>query len=128
MDDTSRKMTRDEIPARVSRHLDHRPVHWTRPEWLLGDYEGRSRTLDVFNADPAEQIPLLRRLRPLRPELEEAAGGPVTIIFHTCQETRRLYPDVVSAGASVRQLHDQPMRFQDVEVPIGEVASPRIAA
>jgi hypothetical protein len=60
----------------------------------VGDYDGRERTLEVFEANPREQLDLLRRLREVRPELEQAIGGPLVIVFHTSAETERLYPDV----------------------------------
>jgi hypothetical protein len=73
--------------------LDGRPVRWANQP--PGDYDGRERTLEVFNADAAEQRELMRKLRPLRGELEQAAGGPVVIVFHTRKESARLYPDFV---------------------------------
>ncbi len=87
-------MTRDDVPDVVSGLLGGRPVRWASPELACGDYDGRERTLDVFLADPAEQLPLLRIVRPIRRELEVAAGGPIIMIFHTPSETRRLYPDL----------------------------------
>src|SRR5262249_20098877 len=62
-----------------------------------GDYDGRERTLEIFDADAGEQRGLLRRLRHVRVELDEAAGGPVVMVFHTRAESRRLYPDVIDA-------------------------------
>jgi hypothetical protein len=64
---------------------------------MVGDYDGRERTLEVFDADAREQRELLRRLRPARPELDAAAGGPLVIVFHTRAESRRLYVDVVES-------------------------------
>ncbi|HEY3356164.1 MAG TPA: hypothetical protein VGQ83_23130 [Polyangia bacterium] len=81
--------------SEVARLLEGRPVRWASPA-PAGDYEGRERTLEVFLADAAEQRPLLRLLRPLRPKLEAAAGGPIIVVFHTWAETFRLYPEVVS--------------------------------
>ncbi|WP_266215141.1 hypothetical protein [Paraliomyxa miuraensis] len=59
------------------------------------DFDGRDRTLEVFDADAHEQRDLLRRLRPVRSQLDETAGGPLVIVFHTRAESRRLYADVV---------------------------------
>ena len=87
-------LERKSIPARVSSLLDGRPVRWGE---TLGDYDGHERTLEIFDADAGEQRGLLRRLRPARAELDEAAGGPLVIVFHTRAESRRLYADVLDA-------------------------------
>jgi len=84
---------RDEFMRRISDLLNGRPVRWA--EDVIGDYDGRDRTLEVFNADPAEQGDLFRRLRPVRKEMEVLAGGPVIVIFHTRTESVRLYADFV---------------------------------
>jgi len=94
---------RDEFMRRISDLLDGRPVRWAGD--VVGDYDGRDRTLEVFNADPAEQGELFRRLRPVREEMEALAGGPVIVIFHTRTESARLYSDFVEqflrAGVAV---------------------------
>jgi len=43
---------RDDLMGRISDSLRGRPVRWAQD--VVGDYEGRDRTLEVFNADPAE--------------------------------------------------------------------------
>lgn len=78
--------------------MDGRPARWAEVSNLVGDYDGRERTLEVFNADAKDQRMLLRRLRPLREELELAAGGPVIVIFHTSVESVRLYRDFVQSA------------------------------
>jgi hypothetical protein len=60
----------------------------------MGDYDGRDRTLDVFSVAACDQRPLLRKLRGERDRLERAVGGPLIVIFHTPEETARLYPGV----------------------------------
>ena len=87
-------LERKAIPARVSSLLDDRPVRWGETH---GDYDGREHTLEIFDADAGEQRGLLRRLRHVRAELDEAAGGPLVIVFHTRSESRRLYADVIDA-------------------------------
>jgi len=62
----------------------------------VGDYDGRERTLDVFNADARDQLDLLTRFRDLRPEIEAALGGPIIVLFHTTTEMTRLYPEMVA--------------------------------
>jgi hypothetical protein len=88
------KLDRESVPMRVSALLDRRPVRWGE---MIGGYDGSERTLEIFEADAREQRELRRRLRPVRAELDAAAGGPVVIIFHTRAESRRLYADVVGA-------------------------------
>jgi len=87
-------LTREQIPDRVSDLLEGRPVRWMPSSRAVGDYDGRERTLEVFEADPREQLDLLRRLRDVRPDIERAIGGPLVVLFHTSAETQRLYPEV----------------------------------
>lgn len=87
-------LTREQIPDRVSDLLEGRPTRWMPGSRAVGDYDGRERTLEVFEADPREQLDLLRRLRGVRPEIEQAIGGPLVVLFHTSAETQRLYPEV----------------------------------
>ncbi len=88
---------RDEILDRVAEVLGDRPVRWADPGQFIGDYDGRERTLEVFNADASEQRELLRHMRPIREELETVAGGPVVVIFHTRAESARLHARFVAA-------------------------------
>jgi hypothetical protein len=87
-------LTREQVPERVSDLLEGRPTRWVPSAMSVGDYDGRERTLEVFEADAREQRALLRRLREVRPDLERAIGGPLVILFHTSSETQRLYPHV----------------------------------
>ena len=51
------------------------------PRQFIGDFDGQERTLEVFNADALEQLELLRRMRPIREELEIATrGGTVRVL------------------------------------------------
>jgi hypothetical protein len=67
---------------RVSRVLGGRPVRWAR--WWTS-------TLEVFFADAVEQRELLHVFRPYRAEFEKVVNGPISIVFHSCSETQRLY-------------------------------------
>ena len=89
--------TREQILMHVTELLDGRPVRWADASQFIGDYDGRDRTLEVFNADASEQRELLRRMRPIREELEAVAGGPVVTIFHTRAESVRLHSGFVTA-------------------------------
>jgi hypothetical protein len=89
---------RDSWPKRLRDIMGGRPVRWAEERDLMGDYDGRERTLEVFNADAKDQRTLLRLLRPVRVDLELAAGGPVIVIFHTSAESSRLYADFVRSA------------------------------
>jgi hypothetical protein len=78
---------REDVLPRLVTLLDGRPVRWAEPPQNVGDYDGRDRTLEVFNADSGEQRELLRRLRPVRPEIEAIVGGSVVVVFHTRNES-----------------------------------------
>ncbi len=90
--------SRQDLLVRVRESMEGRPVRWAGPPDLVGDYDGRERTLEVFNADGKDQRRLLRQLRPVGPELEDAAGGPVIVIFHTVAESARLHAAFVQAA------------------------------
>ena len=95
-------LTPETIPDRVSELMGGRPTRWVPADSLVGDFDGRKRALEVFDARAGEQRQLLRRLRPLRQEIERLIGGPLIVIFHTLRETERLYPEVRSLQ------HDDP--------------------
>ena len=107
-------MNRDDIAKQVSILLGDRPVRWLPRERVLVDFDGSSRALEVFNADPSEQRALLRALRPHRPALETAAGGPIVVIFHTTSESRRLYGEFLAQSA---HSNIEPRIIDWVEVP-----------
>lgn len=85
-------MTRDRVPFFVSRLLEWRPVRWAMP---VGDYDGRERTLEVFNADVRDQRRLLVEIDQNRSTLAEAAGGPIIVIFHSVKQTEERYQEFV---------------------------------
>ncbi len=88
-------MKREQVPGFVSRILERRPVRWAPPERLVGDYDGRERTLQVFLADAADQRRLLVTIDQHRPALEAAAGGPFVVLFHSVRQTTERYGDVL---------------------------------
>jgi hypothetical protein len=92
--------------------MDGRPVRWADAPNLVGDYDGRERTLEVFNADARDQRVLVRRLRPVREELELAAGGPVVVIFHTSVESARLYGDFVKSSLLAEATDDTAIEYE----------------
>lgn len=105
---------RDDLMRRLSDALTGRQVRWA--QHIVGDYEGRDRTLEVFNADPAEQGDLYRRLRPLRREMEALAGGPVIVIFHTRSESARLYSHFVEQALLAEVTVDVHLAERELDV------------
>jgi hypothetical protein len=105
---------REQLARKISFLMGERPVRWADQRRFLGDYDGRDRTLEVFNADPLEQRDLVRRMRPLRHELEEVAEGPVVIIFHTRSESARLYSEFVTAHEETAPLRTLAQRVREV--------------
>lgn len=91
------------VPGRVSELLGGRAVQWVPASRQVGDYDGRQRTLEVFDAAPREQRALLRQIRSIREEIERSVGGPLVVIFHTPHETERLFPEV-SLACKYREL------------------------
>jgi hypothetical protein len=77
----------------MSALFDGRPVRWAHAH--VGDFDGRERTLEVFNADAAEQRDLIKRMRSARTELETRVGGAIVLVFHTRSESARLYAEFV---------------------------------
>ncbi len=88
-------MNRALVPLVVSDLIEGRPVRWVPTNRLVGDYDGRDRTLQIFNADPKDQRRLLDEIDKQRGPLEQAAGGPLVIIFHSVKQSTERYADFV---------------------------------
>lgn len=93
-----------EVPRYISDLLGGRAVRWVCADRLVGDYDGRQRSLEVFHASAGEQRKLLRIIRSVRAEIEGLIGGPLIVIFHTPDESERLYPDAGGAAWHYHQL------------------------
>ena len=105
-----------------------RPVRWAAPKHTVGDYEGRDRTLEVFNADAKDQRELLANLRSIRAELEAVAGGPIILIFHTTKESARLHADFVQATLQQEALENKtaaeqvlPSELEAIALALGDL-------
>ena len=81
-------MKRERVPFFISRIVGWRPARWATP---VGDYDGREQTLHVFNADLGDQRRLLAEIDMNKKALEEAAGGPLIIVFHSVRQTEERY-------------------------------------
>jgi len=92
-----RPVKREEIPGCVADLLG-KPVRWCSGEHCIPVWDGVERTLEVFNASPREQLSLLKKMGSIRAEAETSAGGPLVVIFHTPEQTHRLYPEFSSAA------------------------------
>lgn len=68
------------------RQLVDRPMRWINV-----------KTLQVFNVAPIEQPACYRHLKPLHGELEALAGGSITIIFSSPEQSRRQYGELIAA-------------------------------
>jgi hypothetical protein len=111
------KLDRSTIPIRVAELLDGRPTRWVPQERLVGDYDGRDRTLEVFDAAARDQRELLRRLRVIREKVEQQIGGPLTVLFHTPGETERLYATEAHALRREFQRLSEPLPALDESAP-----------
>lgn len=96
-------LLRSDVPGVVSSMLDGRPSRWAPSNARVGDYDGAERSLDVFNAAAGDQRRLLRIVGSRRAEIELAAGGPVLVIFHTPEESLRLYADFLSEWGPIER-------------------------
>lgn len=85
------------VPLMVSRILG-RPARWAPAGSFLGGYEGADRTLQVFDTVTVDQTRFLEMLEPHRPELEQAAGGPLVVIFYSPEQSRRHIGPLLSDG------------------------------
>lgn len=96
--------SRSELLPRLRSVFGGRVVAWSSG---ICDYDGRERTLEVFNADARDQLDLLSEFRALRGEVEAALGGPVVVVFHTAKETARLHAEVSALDAEHRIEEDR---------------------
>lgn len=85
----------DAVPLIVAQLL-RRPVRWAPEQALLGEFDGKERTLQVFNTELNEQLRLLEQLEPHRDWLERLAGGPIVVIFFSARQSLR-HADFVSS-------------------------------
>jgi hypothetical protein len=93
---------REEIRREVLRIAGGRPVRWTDERTSLGDFPGRDWALEVFDVPAAEYWDLHHRLSGLRWKFWDDHHRALTILFHTPEETTRLY-------SWVRQEHEAEM-------------------
>jgi hypothetical protein len=107
-------MKRERVPFYVSRVLGGRPVRWSDPGRVAESYDGRARTLQVFNADAKEQRRLLAEIDRHKKVLEAAVDGPLVVIFHSRKQSQERhaafihsFPKPVSASVDVAPSPDK---------------------
>lgn len=74
------------------QRLLRRPVRWSSSLPGLPGFDGREMTLEIFDVRADEQRPTRRALRSEKAVIEARLGEPIRLIFHTPEETTRLYP------------------------------------
>lgn len=79
----------------ISRLIGDRPVRWASTEHVVGDYDGRERTFEVFNADARDQRRLLGEINRAKKEIEAAAGGAFIVIFHSVTQSKERHDEFV---------------------------------
>lgn len=77
------------------------PMCWASDRTTWGDFEGRERTLEIFNIESSEQLGFLRSVRESRRQIEAKLGGPLTFVFHTPEATRQHYSHLFPAVRGV---------------------------
>lgn len=108
--------TRDTALLRIAELVGGRKLRWLPGNSATGDYDGRARTLEIFDVEARDQRAVLRRMGSIRGEVESLIGGPLVIIFHTPAETARLFPQMsfrrtypaLAASIARRMAHDLP--------------------
>jgi hypothetical protein len=100
------------VPYLISKMIEWRPVRWATTS---GDYDGRDRTIEVFNADAPDQRRLLAQIRKGSRHLEEAFGGPLVVIFHSGKQTAERYSNFAKAfpRPQMGHLHVSPAQYVD---------------
>nr|AYM53969.1 hypothetical protein [Pyxidicoccus sp.] len=82
---------REAIRDYVSRITGGKPVCWLDERISKGDFEGRDWTLEIFDVPHQEQRALHARLWSLNRRVWQALHQSLTLVFHTPEETTRLY-------------------------------------
>lgn len=87
---------REEV-RRFFEKATERPVRWADSSTTLGDFDARGAALEIFDVAARDELNLLRVLRSAREWAKSLLARPVVIVFHTPQETDRLYAWVRAA-------------------------------
>ena len=94
-------VTRSQIPRLISSKLDGRPARWVPAGRLVGDFNGRDRTIEVFNAEVPDRMSLLEKLEGDLGEIEEVLGAPLVVLYFTRAQTEVYAPEMVSFPSAV---------------------------
>ena len=108
-------MSKQDIPHFISKIIK-RPVRWAKP---IGDYEGRERTIEVFNADLQDQLSLLKEINKHKDQINKIVDGPLVVVFHSVKQTKERYADLIEhefwKDHSVEEFSDE---LEDVDANI----------
>jgi hypothetical protein len=98
---TDLERKRAEVLRIFSEAAQPATVRWTDDRTSYGDFEGRERSIEVFNVPVSKQRTLHRELRNVRRRAAEILGGPVVVLFHSPEATRRHYQWVLRPEALI---------------------------
>ena len=76
-------------------------IRWTDDRTSRGDFDGRERSIEIFDVPVSQQRALHRRLSDVRKKAAEILGGPVVVLFHSPAETRRHYRWILGPAAQI---------------------------
>jgi len=84
---SDRMLAREQARSRISELSGGKTVQWLDTKRVIYPPTEYDKTLEIFGADgPGEQREILHKIRAVRAELEEALGGPLSIVFHKKRE------------------------------------------
>lgn len=112
-------MNRAEVVLAIRDAVDGRHVRWRSSGGVR--FDGAESTIEIYDVEPRDQLPLLKGLRPMRDRIDEAAGGRAVFVFYTASQSRqrreRLQPEIL--------LERIPFRGRDVAVCENQTHLPR---
>ena len=71
-----------------------RPVRWAVDAPIIGDFDDRETTIEIFDVQDLQQKKMFLDLGPVRRSASDLLGRSVRVLFHTPQATTRYYADV----------------------------------
>jgi hypothetical protein len=98
---TDLERKRAEVLRIFSEAAEPATVRWTDARTSEGDFDGRERSIEVFNVPASQQRNLHRQLKDVRRRAAEILGGPVVVLFHSPEATRRHYQGVLRPAGQI---------------------------
>lgn len=78
------------------------PLRWADEATSRGDFDGRRFAIEVFEIDPSEQIPFLKKILDVRERAERDLGHRCLFIFHTRAATKEHYAHLFPHAEGLR--------------------------